>query len=106
MRQYLPDNNRFAIELDDGTRASFKAANLTWLEDASSDEPSSDEPEGTPSGSLDRHSHGGSDSESEEEEHSLDKDKDLTESQRAARVKMAESAKASLDKAFGFFTTT
>ena len=115
-REYLPEKNRFNVELSDGRSMAFRPLNLTWMDTAvTNDSLSSDEDgnasevtvenghaEGDGDGGADSGSAelggGSSGSESEIEVHS-DYDSDLTEEQIAGRRKMAREAKLAFTRA-------
>ena len=117
-REYLPEKNRFNVELSDGRSMAFRPLNLTWLDMVVTDDSLSgdedgnasevtvedDRAEGDAEGDADADGGsaelggGSSGSESEIEVHS-DYDSDLTEEQIAGRRKMVREAKQAFTRA-------
>ena len=119
-REYLPEKNRFNVELSDGRSMAFRPLNLTWLDTAVTDDSLSSDEDGNASevtvedghaeGEGDGDADGGSaelgggssGSESEIEVYS-DYDSDLTEEQIAGRRKMVREAKQAFTRAMAAY---
>ena len=117
-REYLPEKNRFNVELSDGRSMAFRPLNLTWLNTVVAYDSLSSDEDGNASGVTveDGHAEGDGDgdgdadggsaelggsssgSESEIEVHS-DYDSDFTEEQIAGRSKMVREAKQAYSRA-------